>query len=271
MSVNCDPTALIQAARCFRCSIGIANQWIKDYLLCQWANKVLTFPPGANQTTLVFLDTTITGGKAIDLTNIGGVTTVSFPNLVSFTGLIDIEGHINLSSPTGYDYPVNVFFPSLVTADNLTITNFQGSALQFPNLAKVITGLSINGAVNVSILSFPALTGGNSFDAHFDNSSVVTLDLSALTSSTTLASFQGGTKLQNINIGQAKPANASDWDFHNNALSVASVNHLLARCVANPTFTGVLNLSGGTNAAPTGQGITDKATLIARGATVTTN
>lgn len=32
-----------------------------------------------------------------------------------------------------------------------------------------------------------------------------------------------------------------------------------------------INLSGGTNAAPTGQGLTDKATLITAGWTVTTN
>lgn len=58
-----------------------------------------------------------------------------------------------------------------------------------------------------------------------------------------------------------------------NALSAASVNQILADLVATAWGNAgeVLNMTGGTNAAPSGQGIADKATLIARGATVTTN
>jgi len=60
--------------------------------------------------------------------------------------------------------------------------------------------------------------------------------------------------------------------FSGNALSASCVNAILARGVASSDFTsGVLDLSDGTNAAPSGQGITDKNTLIARGVTVTTN
>ncbi len=66
--------------------------------------------------------------------------------------------------------------------------------------------------------------------------------------------------------------NAS-YGFFGNALSVATVNALLHQFAATPGFNtgGALNLSGGTSAAPTGQGITDKATLIGRGVSVTTN
>lgn len=56
--------------------------------------------------------------------------------------------------------------------------------------------------------------------------------------------------------------------------ALASVNEILSSLVADPVALaadGTLDLSGGTNAAPTGQGITDKATLIAAGWTVTTN
>lgn len=68
------------------------------------------------------------------------------------------------------------------------------------------------------------------------------------------------------------PGNGNDHSFDSNALNVASVNHLLARGVANPGFvSGTLSLEGGANAAPSGQGIADKATLIGRGVTVTTN
>jgi hypothetical protein len=61
-------------------------------------------------------------------------------------------------------------------------------------------------------------------------------------------------------------------DLSGNALNEASVNAILARCVASESFTaGTVNLAGGTIAAPTEQGATDKATLIDRGVDVTTN
>lgn len=59
-------------------------------------------------------------------------------------------------------------------------------------------------------------------------------------------------------------------NFYATALTEEIVNAILANLVAN-NFTGSCQLDGGTSAAPTGQGITDKATLIGNGATVTTN
>lgn len=66
--------------------------------------------------------------------------------------------------------------------------------------------------------------------------------------------------------------NNATLDFTGNALNAATVNSILARCVASASFTaGTLDLSQGTNAAPTGQGIADVTTLTGRGVTVTTN
>lgn len=62
-------------------------------------------------------------------------------------------------------------------------------------------------------------------------------------------------------------------DLSGNALPVADVNEILNR-LTNPDWASYpldLDLSGGTNAAPTGQGLLDKATLIGLGCTVTTN
>lgn len=57
-----------------------------------------------------------------------------------------------------------------------------------------------------------------------------------------------------------------------NSFSAAEVNALLAAMIATySTLAAVLNLSGGTSAAPTGQGVVDKAALISAGWTVTTN
>lgn len=68
--------------------------------------------------------------------------------------------------------------------------------------------------------------------------------------------------------------NANVANLHASGCSIsnpANINIILAACVAAGSPNGILDLSGGTNAAPTGQGITDKATLILAGWTVTTN
>jgi len=78
--------------------------------------------------------------------------------------------------------------------------------------------------------------------------------------------------LTDVDLSSYLPTDNTHQDFSNCALTAASVNHILARCVANPAYIfGVVSLSGGTNAAPTGQGIMDRATLRRRGVVVTTN
>ena len=80
-------------------------------------------------------------------------------------------------------------------------------------------------------------------------------------------------------IGTLKKIAGASVKCAANKLSVASVNALLALLVSLDGTNGTtlwgtgksLTTNGGTNAAPTGQGITDKATLVGRGATITTN
>jgi hypothetical protein len=60
-------------------------------------------------------------------------------------------------------------------------------------------------------------------------------------------------------------------DFHNCALSVSSVNAILAKAVSLGMTTGTVKLDGGTAAAPAGQGIIDAAALSLAGVTVETN
>jgi hypothetical protein len=84
--------------------------------------------------------------------------------------------------------------------------------------------------------------------------------------------------LTTVNIGEMGSVRYVSGVFLSDcALSEETVNYILALLVSldgtNNTalFDGDVNLSGGTNAAPTGQGLTDKQTLIDRGANVTTN
>jgi len=64
-------------------------------------------------------------------------------------------------------------------------------------------------------------------------------------------------------------SNLITLQLENNNLVATSVNAILAKCVTLPIATGGL-VNVRLNAAPTGQGITDKNTLIARGVTVQT-
>jgi len=59
--------------------------------------------------------------------------------------------------------------------------------------------------------------------------------------------------------------------MQNNALNEAAVNGILIAVEANGTSNGTLYLDGGTNAVPTGAGLTAYNALVARGWDVTVN
>lgn len=78
--------------------------------------------------------------------------------------------------------------------------------------------------------------------------------------------------LTSLSMPVYEPTNGIDQTLSGNALDATSVNAFLARCVAAAGYvSGTIDLSGGTNAAPTGQGAADVVTLTGRGVTVSTN
>ena len=82
------------------------------------------------------------------------------------------------------------------------------------------------------------------------------------------------TSLKTVGIGAAfnnTPCIKFTNAFSNCALGEQTVNDILVALVTAGRSNGTLGLGGGTNAAPTGEGATAKATLQARGWTVTTN
>jgi hypothetical protein len=92
-----------------------------------------------------------------------------------------------------------------------------------------------------------------------------------------LISFQSSS-LTNVNIGEiGSLKHGGSVDMIGCALSEETINYILALLVSldgtNGTvlYSGDVYLEGGTNAAPTGQGLIDKETLQARGGLVTTN
>lgn len=154
------------------------------------------------------------------------------------------------SALTGFSFPV------LVTMDNFADIQW------FSN--SVLTSVSLPVLTTIDNSSF--LSGSSPAMISFSLPALITVDNSgAITVSNSPA-------LTSVSLGSATFGNGTVLDFSANALTDVSVNHVLARAVANLAYvSGSINLSGGTNAAPTGQGIVDKATLIGRGVTVTTN
>ena len=63
----------------------------------------------------------------------------------------------------------------------------------------------------------------------------------------------------------------SYYSFSGCSLSANSVNSILANAISNGMSSGNIDLTGGTNSAPTGQGLVDKSNLILAGVTVDTN
>jgi hypothetical protein len=199
-------------------------------------------------------------------------------NLSALTNLATLSIHSNLLSgafpilPTG----ANSKIVSLNVGQNKT-TRFTGTPpLLTDHPACTNLAYSNNNAAGpIQDLSVrPTLTNfwctGNFHTGNIPN----------LSSHTVLAVFRvsgqrGTTKLTGF-AGGTVSATLGDFWADSNQLPAAAVNAILAAFVAagrvkTPTNTCTIQLGGTGNAAPTGQGITDKQTLQARGWTVTTN
>lgn len=159
--------------------------------------------------------------------------------------------------------------PSLAGITSLTLQ--QTTTSGFFDIEKASDLLTIS-APNLTSIS--GASASNYFAVQL-NPVLTSVDFPVLTTTSFVnLLINGNPNLVTINIPNYLPTAGLGIDFHNNALNAASVNMLLARCVAVPTYGNaaeVIFLNGGTNAAPSGQGIADKATLIGRGATVNTN
>ncbi len=138
-------------------------------------------------------------------------------------------------------------------------------------------GFQSFGPMGITVLTFSQTSSLGGFDFEFDTD-LVELHFPNL-ASIDPTNLQNGfltviscSSLTTLDMPVFVPNNGGTYDLHGNALNVTSVNNFLHRCVLNAGFvTGSVNLTGGTNAAPSGQGATDKTALIGRGVTVTTN
>ena len=226
-----------------------------------------------------------------------GLTSLSFPilayvggsfypsTLPSLTTLsIPVLANVGTFSPNGMNSLTTLSAPELVYPGNFTPNTMSAlTTFSFPKLRSVVGNFSPNTMGSLTTVSMPSLiyVAGNA--------SIATM--ASLTTASFPAMIQwGGTiimntalgKLANVTLGTVgtlKTIAGATTNISGQKLTAASVNAILALLVSLDGTNGTtlwgagktLNVSGGTSSAPTGQGIVDKATLIARGATVTTN
>jgi hypothetical protein len=134
----------------------------------------------------------------------------------------------------------------------------------------LIAGCSLSGSI-------PNLSNNINLTECWFHSNFLTGSIPSLSANNQLTRFlchlQRGTSKITSFAGGSIPISLGDFNAQGNQLTSTAVNAILAAFVAaNRTMgTRLLNLGGIGNAAPVGQGITDKAILISRGWTVTTN
>lgn len=240
------PQELTNAARCYSCIPAGASQSVILYLLNQIAGTGLTpqqlleaskcylcLPDGASKATTAYLLNQIlqNGG--------GGTGILEAATVMDYLYLADLNPSVD-----ALELQV-----ATVGGDFDWVTDADAVTVSMPNLTSVGGYFTFWGWASMTTLSMPLLATvvGN-----------FTLDPNPV--------------LANLDLSSFLPTNGTDIAVSGCDLTAASVNHVLARCVANAGYvTGNVVMNGGTNSAPTGQGITDKNTLTARGVTVVTN
>lgn len=247
-----------------------------------------TFVGMTTDSTVFHRIASVSGPFPITYVGANGVTYVQTADNVT-TDLI-AQG---LTSPFAMFIPANVKTTANVTAFDLTGNGLSGL---FPQVAGNTSLTSMDVSGNQITGPIPPLTTNTSLTAFRVNSNQLTGSIPSLTNNTSLTivnfgnnqltgavpSLATNNSLANINVssnqlsswvGGTVSINLGAFTANNNLFPAATVNALLAAFVAANRTTGTrtLNLGGTGNAAPTGQGLTDKATLQSRGWTVTTN
>lgn len=222
-------------------------------------NDVFSFggSPIFTPRNIYFGGTTCADINIIDDYNINSLTSesISAPNLLS------IDGQIYLSGGSGGLRTISM--PLLQTISVWAVANIPGWAetsiyiffwdnletIDFGSLTIAKDDIQITSNPNLNSIDISSLEeiGGNSFDI-YSNPLLTTLDISSL------ITFDGQVNMSDNGFTQA---------------TVDAILNQLANVVvlANQT----VDLSGGTNAAPSVTGATYVATLISNGCTVTTN
>lgn len=234
-------------------------------LLCPYFNN-----DAAGITSIVYNRTTMAGGVLVE-----GLSTVQS---ISSATLISIDTGSDIARP-GFPTGSSIYISSCAAL----------TTVSFPNLVSIGESLEINSCPIVTTVNFDSLqTLGSWCDDPVSGYYLLSFSFNSSLTSISLPSFVGfddmafvpyagvqstnNPALTTVSMPNFIPNNTIDVDFRFNALNQASVDHILARCVANPAFvSGTVKLNGGTNAAPSSGGLADAATLTGRGVLVSHN
>lgn len=226
-------------------------------------SKFSTTPAGNEELVGIFSYGNIPGLTGLTLnhtTSLGGFSfsdmtellTLDFPNLETIDPSAVQSGGLSVSA-----MDTVVSCPVLTTiGGSLIIGTIGWTAIdsQFPSLVTVGSQIVIISNSSLESISFPELITAN-FIGLVANPLLTTVSLPKWvpTNGVSVDAKGGGAGL-------------------GSALNQASVDHILARCVANASLTsGTIHLDGDACAAPSAQGQTDAATLTGRGVDVFVN
>jgi len=174
----------------------------------------------------------------------------------------------------GFDIEVDTVLH--LTAPNLrevvgnNLVYVVGAALETVDMLalEICNRIVVEGSPNLTEINAPSLRIANAVEVR-NCSSLVSFNLPNLETATINISINGNASMSELRV---EPLNVcNEIHFQNNALPADQVNQILADLVASGWGVGgnTMNLTGANNAAPTGQGLVDLATLRARGPTIT--
>lgn len=213
--------------------------------------------------------TTITNGVC-QINNNTALQSVSMNACTAVGGILEFANNPNLTTIN----MAALTTVGAVTADDLAISTCPNlTSINFNSLVHVDQTLGINGTA-LKVISLPALTNVGedlTLGGFSPNNSLTSISLPVFVSFNGNLGCGGQPLLSSFNAPSIIFTDGVVIGLNNCALNAASVNQVLARGVASGVTTCTFELAGGTNAAPTGQGILDKATLIGLGNTVNTN
>lgn len=199
----------------------------------------------------------------------------------------------NYSTPDEIPQTIKVFFTSITGFRNLEIGDAPWKTLSVSNIPTVfagsttiqqvdadgslITSLNVSGLTsledlyavscpNLAYLNVQGCTGLT--NTELNNCAFETLNFSGC-SSLQYAELSGNVNLTNVIITGCPSINYLSLGVCD--LTVSSVNTILTTLDTNGVLGGFVVLSGGTNAAPTGAGLTAKTSLLSKGWGVLTN
>lgn len=232
------------------------------------SNDIVTIPSG-NQNLLgsftygnipgvtSFNATTSIAGY--DLESMEDVQHLAWPNLVSidpdntqggFLSSFDNPILIDFSAPVletvggeirirGTNHMLSASLPSLVdvggalTFFNLGILN----SISCPVLETIGNNLYLQTLPALLSFSLPVLTAATGGMSIYENDNLASVTMNAMvTAGSGVMNIKENILLTSVSLTSFLPENGLAMDFTENALLAASVNHILARCIAKPCF-----------------------------------